>query len=135
MAVELNAEMQTFVAEVFPAIVATTRRDGTIHMTPIWFEYHDGFFWLNSWQGSNWMAALQRDKTVALMLIDPHNMFRYAEVQGLLVESTTEGADEHIDQLSLHYTGNPKYQNRRPGMQRVRLKVEPVRIRGTLQQS
>jgi PPOX class probable F420-dependent enzyme len=134
MAVKFNAALEAFVAEVFPAIVATKRRDGTIHMTPIWFEYHDGSFWLNSWQGSDWMAALQRDKTVALMLLDPHNVYRFAEVQGILVEATTDGADEHINQLSLRYTGNPKYQYGRPGMQRVRLKVEPTRIRSPLQQ-
>ncbi len=60
------------------------------------------------------------------------HMFRYAEVQGRLVEATTEGADEQIDRLSLRYTGNPTYQNRRPGMQRVLLKIEPTRVKSSL---
>lgn len=132
MAVELSPATQALVAEVFPAVVATTRRDGTPHLTPVWFEYHDSFFWLNSWQGSDWMAQLQRDKTVTLLLLDPKNMFRYAEVQGRLVEATTEGADVQIDRLSLRYTGNPTYQNRRPGMQRVLLKIEPTRVKSSL---
>ncbi len=132
MAAQLSPALQAFVAEVFPAIVATKRRNGTVHMTPTWFEFHDGYFWLNSWQGSNWMALLQRDKTVTLMLVDPKNMFRFAEVQGELVEATTEGADEHINRLSLRYTGNPTYQNRQPGMQRVMLKIEPTRIHSTV---
>ena len=118
--------------EVFPAVVGTTRRDGTVHMTPVWFEYRDDYFWLNSFQGSDWMAQLQREKTVTLMLLDPKSMFRYAEVQGNLVEATTEGADAHIDRLSLRYTGNPTYQNRQPGMQRVSLKIEPTRVRSSL---
>jgi general stress protein 26 len=132
MATELSPALQPFVAEVFPAIVGVKRQNGSVHMTPVWFEFRDGYFWLNSWQGSKWMAQLQRDKTITLMLLDPKNMFRFAEVQGNLVEATTTGADEHIDRLSLRYTGNPTYQNRQPGMQRVMLKIEPTRIHSTL---
>lgn len=56
----------------------------------------------------------------------------WAQVQGRLVTATTEGADEHINQLSLRYTGTPVYQYRRPGMRRVTLKIEPLRITGPL---
>jgi hypothetical protein len=55
-------------------------------------------------------------------------MFRWLKVRGRLVETTTKGAAEHIDRLSLRYTGNPKYQSSQPGEQRITLKVEPVRV-------
>src|SRR5579863_5989964 len=133
MAVTLSPAMQTLVNEVIPVVVGTTRRDGTVHMALVWFEYRDGFFWLNSFQGSDWMAQLQRDKVITLLLHDPKDMFCYAEVQGTLIEATTEGADEHINRLSLRYTGNPVYQRRRPDMQqRVILKIEPTRIKSML---
>ena len=132
MAVALNEDMLAFVQEVFPAIVGTKRRDGTVQMNPIWFEYRDGYFWLNSCQGSHWMAHIERDRDVTLLLLDPRDRYRWAQVQGRLVTATTEGADEHINQLSLRYTGNPVYQYRRPGMRRVTLKIEPLRITGPL---
>ncbi len=68
---------------------------------------------------------------MTLLLIDPRNMFRVAQIQGQLVEATTDGAEAHIDRLSRRYTGNP-YQYRRPGVQRVVLKVEPLRITGSI---
>jgi PPOX class probable F420-dependent enzyme len=129
--VQLSENMARFVQEVFPAIVGTRRRDGTVQMNPAWFEYRDGYFWLNSWRGSRWLAHVERDGDVTLALIDPKDMFRFAQVQGRLVEATTEGADEHIDRLSIRYFGRP-YQRMMPGQQRVKIQIEPVRITGSL---
>jgi PPOX class probable F420-dependent enzyme len=129
--VELSENMRKFVAEVFPAVVGTRRKDGTVQMNPIWFEYADGYFWLNSWRGSDWLRHIERDGDVTLALIDPHNMFRYAQVQGRLVAATDAGGAEHIDQLSMRYTGQP-YQSRMPGQQRVKIQIEPVRIPGSI---
>ena len=123
--------MLEFVAEVFPAIVGTHRSDNTIQLNPIWFEYSDGYFWLNSWRGADWLAHVERDGTLTLALLDPHNMFRFAQVQGRLVTSTTVGAEEHIDHLSMRYLGTP-YARHSPDHPRVKLQIEPVRITGTI---
>jgi hypothetical protein len=128
---ELSDNMRKFVGEVFPVIVGTRRRNGTVQMNPAWFEFADGYFWLNSWRGARWLAHLERDGEVTLALIDPKNMFRFAQVQGRLVETTTEGANEHIDRLSHRYTGRP-YQLLRPGIQRVKIQVEPYRVTGSV---
>ncbi len=129
--VELSEKMHQFVAEVFPALVGTRRRDGTVQINPIWFEYRDGYFWLNSWRTSDWLRHIERDGDVTLALLDPHNIGRFAQVQGRLVAATDEGGAEHIDQLSLRYTGQP-YQRRVPGQQRVKIQIEPVRITGSM---
>ena len=128
--VQLSENMTRFVQEVFPAIVGTRRRDGTVQLNPVWFEYRDGYFWLNSWRGSRWLAHIEHDGDVTLALIDPHDMYRFAQVQGRLVETTTEGADEHVNQLSMRYLGRP-YQRMR-SQQRVKIQIEPVRITGTI---
>src|SRR3954470_8803625 len=119
--VELSEKMRQFVAEVFPAIVGTRRQDGTVQMNPAWFEYRDGYFWVNSWRGSDWMRHIERDGDVTLLLKDPNEMYRWAQVQGKLVEASDEHGAEHIDQLSLRYTGQPYVYYRGP-QQRVRLK-------------
>src|SRR3954469_22876513 len=129
--VELSEKMRQFVAEVFPAIVGTRRQDGTVQMNPAWFEYRDGYFWLNSWRGSDWLRHIERDGDVTLALLDPHNNGRFAQVQGRLVVATKEGGAEHIDHLSMRYTGQP-YQRRVPGQQRVKIQIEPVRITGQI---
>src|SRR3954454_21326425 len=84
--VELSDKMQEFVAEVMPAIVGTRRQDGTVQMNPIWYEYRDGYFWVNSWRGSDWMRHIERDGDITLLLKDPNEMYRWAQVQGKLVE-------------------------------------------------
>ena len=128
---ELSENMKKFVAEVFPAIVGTKRPNGTVHMNPIWFEYDNGYFWLNSWRGSKWLDYIEREGEVTLLLIDPANMFRYAEVRGKLVEATDEGGAEHIDRLSMRYNGT-LYQRHMPGVLRVKIQIEPVRVSGSL---
>lgn len=129
--VELSDNTKKFVGEVFPAIVATKRRNGTVHMNPVWFEYENGYFWLNSWRGSKWLENLEREGEITLALIDPKDMYRFAEVRGRLVEATDEGGAEHIDRLSLRYMGQT-YQRHMPGVQRVKIQLEPVSVKSTL---
>ncbi|HUS16839.1 MAG TPA: pyridoxamine 5'-phosphate oxidase family protein [Chloroflexia bacterium] len=121
--------MRAFVAEVMPAIVGTRRHDGSVQMNPIWYEYRDGHFWLNSWEVSDWMRHVERDGDVTLLLMDPKNAGRWAQVQGKLVQASPELGAEHIDALSVRYTGQP-YDYRRNPRPRVRLQIEPMRITG-----
>lgn len=130
--VELSDNMKRFVREVFPAIVGTKRANGSVHMNPIWFEYRDGYFWLNSFRGAKWLENVERDGKVTLALIDPHNMYRYAEVRGRLAEATEEGADEHIDRLSIRYRGEPYNKSIAPNQVRVKIQIEPMHIIGSI---
>jgi PPOX class probable F420-dependent enzyme len=129
--IELSANMKQFVAEVMPAVVGTRRQDGTVQMNPIWYEYRDGYFWLNSWRTSDWMRHVERDRDVTLHLMDPQDVGRWAQVQGKLVETSGEKGAEHIDALSMRYTGRP-YDYRYNPRPRVRIKIEPVRITGSI---
>jgi PPOX class probable F420-dependent enzyme len=130
--VELSDNMKRFVREVFPAIVGTKRPNGSVHMNPIWFEYLDGYFWLNSFRGSKWLENVERDGEVTLALIDPHNMYRYAEVRGKLVEATEEGGSEHINRLSIRYRGEPYSRAILANQVRVKIQIEPRRIIGSI---
>jgi len=125
--VELSAKMKEFVAEVMLAVVGTRRRDNTVQMNPAWYEYRDGYFWLNSWRGSDWLRHIERDGDVTLFLLDPHDNGRWAQIQGTLVEASDEHGAAHIDALAQRYTGRP-YDFRFNPRPRVRIQIEPVRI-------
>jgi PPOX class probable F420-dependent enzyme len=129
--VELSANMEAFVGEVMPAVVGTRRRDGTVQMNPIWYEYRAGYFWLNSWRGSAWMRHVERDGDVTLLLLDPRNAGRWAQVQGKLVATSDEHGAQHIDALSQRYTGHV-YDYRFNPRPRVRIQIEPIRITGSI---
>jgi general stress protein 26 len=120
--------MKQFVSEVMPTIVGTHRKDGTIQMNPVWYEYRDGYFWLNSWRTSDWLRHLERDRDITLFMIDPNDTGRWVQVLGKLVETSDEHGAEHINLLSMRYTGKPYNftYNPRP---RVRIQIEPLRLR------
>jgi hypothetical protein len=77
------------------------------------------------------MRHVERDGDVTLHLLDPHDVGRWAQVQGKLVETSDEHGAEHIDALSMRYTGKPYDYSYNP-RPRVRIQIEPVRISGPL---
>jgi PPOX class probable F420-dependent enzyme len=129
MPVQLGPRLQAFFDEPIPIVIGTTRRDGSVLMHPLWFEYRpeDGLIWLNGGPKRAWFKNLRRDGRVTLQLVDPKNMFRQALIEGRLVDTTFDGADEHIDRLSQRYQGGP-YRN--PKVERMIVRVRPERIGG-----
>ena len=105
--------------------LATIMDDGTPQVTPVWFDSDDEFILINTAAGRVKDHNMQARPTVALVIQDPHDPYRYVQVRGKVVDRTLQGADAHIDRLSLKYRGNPVYQNRTPGMQRVIYKIQP----------
>jgi PPOX class probable F420-dependent enzyme len=128
--VRLGERLQRFAAEKIPAILGTVRQDGSAQLIPVWFEYADGYLWINGGPNRAWLRHIRRDprQRVTLLLIDPSNMWRWAQIEGRVVEVTDEGAWEHIDHLSRRYFGR-EYQ-RRPGEVRLKVKIEPLRVTG-----
>jgi len=130
MAIRVSPPLREFLEEVMPVTVGLRRADGGVQLNPVWYEFRDGHVWLNSAVGRAWPTRLQRQKDLTLLFVDPKNMYRWVQMKGRLVEATSEGADEHISRLSARYTGNPNYQKMRPDEQRIRFKIEPLRVNG-----
>jgi PPOX class probable F420-dependent enzyme len=108
--------------------VATLRADGTVHDVPVWIDVQDGRPTLNTAEGRAWARNLERDPRVTLTVQNHRNPYEYVEIRGRVAERTHEGADEHIDALSRKYLGHA-YAGRRPGEQRVIIRVEPQHVR------
>jgi PPOX class probable F420-dependent enzyme len=129
LAAQVSKKMQEFAAEVYPAILGTTRTDGSVQVVPVWFEYRDGSFWVNGGTNRGWFKHLQREPRVTLLLLDPKDMFRWAQVEGRMVKWAEDPGGEHINNLSHRYTGKD-YQNSREG--RIKIQIEPTRITGSI---
>jgi PPOX class probable F420-dependent enzyme len=127
MALQFGPRLTAFLEEPHPITVGTTRRDGSVQVNPLWFEYRGGQVWLNGGPGRGWVKHMERDPRVTLLLIDPKNMFRWAQIQGRLAGTTFEGADDHIERLSQRYTGGP-YPS--PKIERLIVRVDPERVTG-----
>jgi hypothetical protein len=77
-------------------VLGTTMPDGTSRVTPVWFNYEDGYIFMNSVLDTAKHRAISAHPYVSLVVIDPDNPFRYLTMRGSVVEVTEEGANEHV---------------------------------------
>jgi PPOX class probable F420-dependent enzyme len=111
------------------AYLATVMKDDTPQVTPVWFEYVDGKFKLNTAKGRVKARTLKSGAVIAMAITEPANPYRYVQVRGRVTEVTEKGAREHIDKLSQKYLGKP-YPHLQPGEVRVIATVEPFSAQG-----
>jgi PPOX class probable F420-dependent enzyme len=105
------------------AYLGTIMKDGSPQVTPIWFNAEGDFITINSAQGRIKDKNMRERPAVAITITDPADPYRYLQLRGKVIEFTPEGADAHIDALSLKYTGNPTYQGRNPKEKRIKYKI------------
>jgi PPOX class probable F420-dependent enzyme len=107
--------------------LATVMPDGSPQLSPLWVDYDGKFLLINSARERVKDKNMRRDGRVAIEVQDPDDPYRYVLIRGKVVEITEEGAEAHIDKLSLKYTGK-LYQGRVPGQVRVIYKILPDKI-------
>ena len=109
------------------AFLATIMEDGTPQVTPVWFSWDGTDILVNTARGRVKDKNMRDRPYVALSIADPDNPYRYLQVRGCVVESKTEGASEHINFLSMKYTGEPVYGGN-PKEIRVIYRIKPENI-------
>jgi PPOX class probable F420-dependent enzyme len=110
------------------AALATLMPDGSPQVTPVWFDYTDGKFRVNTARGRVKDKNMSANPAVALTIVDPDNAYAHLSVRGRIVKRTEEGADAHIDALAKKYLGKDKYPGRKAGEVRVIYEIEPVTV-------
>jgi PPOX class probable F420-dependent enzyme len=106
--------------------LATTMKDGSPQVTPVWFNHDDTHILINSAQGRLKDRNMRTRPQVAFVIQDPANPYRYIQIRGRVVELTEQGGLEHINILALKYTGKPW--SARPEEIRVTYKILPEKI-------
>ena len=110
--------------------VATVGKDGTPQVTPVWGEFDGTHVVFNTARGRVKDTNLARNPKVTIAASDPDNPYRYVQVKGRIAEVTEQGADAHIDKMAKKYLDKDKYPGRKPGEQRMIVKVLPERVQG-----
>ena len=87
--------------------LATIMPDGSPQVTPVWFDTDDGHILVNTNEGRVKDRNMRVRPKVAMTIQDPKDDYRYLGVRGEVVSYTTEGADAHINKLSLKYDNEP----------------------------
>ncbi len=126
---KLSPKAVELLQKPFIAHIATVMRDGTPQVTPVWVDTDGEFVIFNTAEGRLKTNNVRRNPNVAVSVVDPQNANRGAlVVRGKVVEITTQGANEHINKLSMKYNGRPY--NHRAGEVRIIVKIKPEKISG-----
>jgi PPOX class probable F420-dependent enzyme len=125
--VRIGPRLEAFLHEVNPVVLGTTRQDGSVHLTPLWFELRDGSLWINGAASRDWLVHLRRDDRVSLLIVDRARFLRRAEILGRVVAITPDDDYTQINRLAQRYSGRD-FSSRRD--QRITVQIEPFRVEG-----
>ncbi len=109
------------------AFLALAKQDGTPQVTPIWFDYDGKHFIINTARGRVKDKILRKHPTVAMLITDPGNPYRYLQVRGKVIDQTEVGGYDMICSLNEKYHGNRNYP-KHEGEVRVTYKILPERF-------
>jgi len=104
--------------------LATLMPDGSPQVTPVWFDSDGEHILINTNEGRVKDRNMKARPNVAMTIQDPNDNYRYLGVRGEVVGYTREGADEHINKLSLKYDN--KSWIRKENQRRIIFKIKPA---------
>jgi PPOX class probable F420-dependent enzyme len=109
--------------------LATLMPDGSPQITQVWVDTDGEHILINTAEGRQKERNVRRDPRVAVNnVVDPANAWCIAMVRGRVVDVTTAGADQLIDQLAKKYLNADTYPFRQPEEVRITLKILPEKI-------
>jgi len=127
----VSPAVRALVEQPILTVIGTKRGDGSLQLNPAWFEFNDGYFWLNSNRWRTWPKNVQRDREITLNFIDAGEPFRWASIRGRLADVIPDPDHAFIDRLARRYTGRA-FRELRPGEERITLKIDPVSVTGEM---
>ena len=104
--------------------LATVNAKGQPQVSPVWFDTDDEHILINTNEGRLKDRNMKSQNDVAMVIQDPQDPYRYLGIRGRVVSFTREGADEHINMLSMRYYNKPW--TYREGQKRIIFKIQPV---------
>jgi PPOX class probable F420-dependent enzyme len=104
--------------------LATIMPDGSPQVTPVWFNSDGEDILINTNEGRTKDKNMKARPRVAMTIQDPKKQDRYLGMRGEVIGYTKEGADEHINRLSLKYYNKPWTYTE--GQRRIIYRIKPL---------
>ncbi len=126
---KLHAEVRRFLeGKNFP-FLATTNKDGSAQVTPVWVDTDGEYVLVNTAVGRVKHANVRRDPRVGLSLLDQESAYKRVSLNGRVIEEVVgRRAEDHIDRLAKKYRGDAKYKKNNPDEKRIIFKIRVDRI-------
>jgi PPOX class probable F420-dependent enzyme len=126
MAVPIPVSHQRLLTEPVVAHLATVLPDGRPQVNPVWCDADGRYIYVNAAADRQKTRNMQRRAFATLLLAD--GPYFWMEIRGRVIQSTTEGAMEHMHRLAQKYTVRETYTPLRPGEVRVIFTIVPERV-------
>jgi hypothetical protein len=114
-------------------VLTTVNANGQPHSVPVWCDFDGEHVRVNMPAATKKARNLKANPKLSLLVLDPQNGGHWIEIQGHVGELIDDmhGAREHINKLSVKYTGNSVYQAYgASGLNRQMVVIEATKING-----
>ncbi len=105
--------------------IATTMKDGSPQVSPVWADLEDGYIMVNTAEGRVKHKNVLRDPRVAVSVVDKNNPLDMTAIRGKVEEIIPDYDYVHANKLTKKYIGKDTYPFRRPGEKRIIFKIKP----------
>ena len=108
--------------------IATTMKDGSPQVSPVWVDYEDEHILVNTAEGRIKHKNVLRDPRVAVSVVDNGNPLDMTSIKGKVIEIIPDYDYQHANRLTKKYMGKDRYPFRREGEKRIIFKIKPEKV-------
>jgi PPOX class probable F420-dependent enzyme len=105
--VPVPPEIDAFLAQPNPAVIATVSPDGTPHTAATWYDWQDGRVLLNMDESRLRLRYLRANPAVALTVLAATDWYHHVSLLGRVVSIEEDEGLQDVDRLSIRYTRKP----------------------------
>jgi len=135
MGVPIPASHRELLAEPINVVLTTIMPNGQPQTTPVWCNLDGDYVLINTMKEFQKARNLQRNPRVGLLAFRLKRPHRNIEVRGRVIEVTELGALEHLNKLTMMYTGEPNFfggsipEEHIHKFTPLKVMIEPIRVR------
>ncbi len=108
--------------------LATTMKDGSPQVSPVWADFEDDHIMINTAEGKIKHINVLRDPRVAISIVDQNNPLDMTAIRGVVEKIIPDYDYLHANKLTKKYLGLDKYPFRRDGEKRIIFKIKPEKV-------
>jgi PPOX class probable F420-dependent enzyme len=119
----LPSELESFLRQPNPSVIATLRPDGTPHTAATWYLWENGRVLVNMDESRKRLEYIRQDPRVSITVLGADDWYHHVTLRGRVVTIEDDPNCEAIDRVSQQYTGQPYPQR---GRGRVSAWIDPT---------
>ena len=103
MSLTIGPKLEEFFAQPLLALVCTLNTRRAPEITPIWYEYFEGYIWFNGTSTREWLRRMEATGRATFFLMDRAHDWRWAQVWGRVVEVNDDVEAASFKRLGRRY--------------------------------